>query len=203
MPEFSEEDIERGLDCYDPENRIFPRFSDEATRGDLSAEDVLLILKWKLGRIKRLNESTISEANLKKINCAIKQARKLEHAETALQCLTSITGIGLAAATAILTLCYPTQFTIIDRRVLEVLKLRPRRKAKSRHTQHQKRRTYTTDAWSVQDYIELYLPAVKKQRDEWKRDLRQTDRALWGISVNGDVKKLVALRLRAKRHDQK
>jgi hypothetical protein len=34
-------------------------------------------------------------------------------------------GIGLAAASAMLTVCYPEKFTIIDQRVLETLDLFP------------------------------------------------------------------------------
>jgi hypothetical protein len=49
------------VDCYDPERRVFPRFAQTDARGELTAKDILLILKWKLGRIKDINARTISE----------------------------------------------------------------------------------------------------------------------------------------------
>lgn len=42
-----------------------------------------------------------------------------------IEMLDSVPGIGLATATAILSICYPKLFTILDWRVLEVLQLFP------------------------------------------------------------------------------
>ena len=59
----------------------------------------------------------MSEGNLKTINKAIVDAKKSESAIAALKALDEVPGIGLATATAILTVCYPDTFTIIDERV--------------------------------------------------------------------------------------
>jgi hypothetical protein len=177
-----EDEIERGLDCYDPERRVFPRFAQIETRGELTASDILLILKWKLGRIKAINARTISPINLNNINRAIKLApeRELE----SLKSLEQIPGIGLATATAILTLCYPDQFTIIDQRVLEVLELVP-----PRLKDHPPR--YRAEDWRVDEYIEYYLPRVLAVRKQWNRCLRKTDQALWGISVSRRIDEII------------
>jgi hypothetical protein len=180
---FSEDEIERGLDCYDPEHRVFPRFVQSETRGKLTESDVLLILKWKLGRIKTTNASTISSSNLDKINRAIKLAseRKLE----AIESLEQISGIGLATATAILTLCYPDHFTIIDQRVLEVLELVPPR------LEDRRPRVFRAEDWSAEEYLEHYLPPVLAIGKTVSRCLRKTDQALWGISVSRRIDKII------------
>ena len=70
---------------------------------------------------------TISERNLAAINAAVKEACNASRSISALKALEMIPGIGLATATAILTVCYPEEYTIIDWRVLEVLDLFPSR----------------------------------------------------------------------------
>lgn len=185
IPAFSEEDIKRGLDCYDPEHRVFPDFSDAERRRKFSERDVLLILKWKLGRIKDSNAATISADNLGKINRAIEIAGKPECEHAALKGLEDIPGIGLATATAVLTVCYPNKFTIIDQRVLETLELFPSRLA-ARNL-----RNYSTYDWTIEDYINEYLPRVREISNQWGRSLRETDRALWGISVSRRINQII------------
>jgi hypothetical protein len=180
---FSENDILRGLDCYDPEHRLFPHFSNAGRRRKLSERDVLLILKWKLGRIKDTNAATISAGNLKKINRAIETAPECEHA--ALKGLEAVPGIGLATATAILTVYYPDQFTIIDQRVLEALELFPSRLDR-------RPRNFSTADWTTEDYLKEYLPKVRAVSEQWGRSLRETDQALWGISVSKRIEKIIA-----------
>jgi hypothetical protein len=68
-------DIEVGLDCYDPETRVFPKIAEADAGPELSKRDVLLILKWKLGRVKVSNYRTIFDRNMVKINQAVNTAR--------------------------------------------------------------------------------------------------------------------------------
>ena len=86
----SDETVEQGLDCYDPETRVFPEIRTKLSKGEgLSKRDALLILKWKLGRIKGSNAETISAVNLKKINEAIVDANTTDGAVDALKALRS------------------------------------------------------------------------------------------------------------------
>jgi hypothetical protein len=180
---FSECDIQRGLDCYDPEHRVFPHLSSAKPRRKLSERDVLLILKWKLGRIKDANAVTIQGNYLEKINQAINDASDSEYA--ALKGLEAIPGIGLATATAILTACYPDKFTIIDLRVLEALELFPSRL-------DPKPVNFSTNDWTTEDYLNEYLPKVVAVSEQWGRSLRETDQALWGISVSRRIENIIA-----------
>jgi hypothetical protein len=177
-------DMDVGLDCYDPEGRVFPRIAETKTP-QLSKRDVLLILKWKLGRVKGSNYKTISDDNMVKINQAIRKAGDSGQEIDALGALKEIPGIGLAVATAILTVCYPENFSIIDERVLEVLDLVPSTaKNKSK---------YTTEDWTAEEYFDKFLLKVRERSMEWGSTLRDTDRALWGLSVNQDVEETIAI----------
>jgi len=189
----SGETIERGLDCYDPETRVFPEIRKKLSKGEgLSKRDVLLILKWKLGRIKGSNAKTVSDRNLEKLNKAIVDAKKSNGALDALNVLDGVPGIGLATATAMLTVCYPESFTIIDERVLESLELLPSGYEKKNEKRKKKRKKkYSTDDWTAKGYVEEYLPRVGERKGEWKRTLRETDQALWGLSVNRRVEKVI------------
>ena len=73
------ENFEKGLDCYDPETRVFPGLVKKAREGQgLSSFDALLILKWKLGRIKNDNSKTVAVGKMKEINQAVKDACKAD-----------------------------------------------------------------------------------------------------------------------------
>ena len=182
----SNKDPSDGLDFYDPEGRLFPklmRTSDE--RRKLSKRDILLILKWKLGRIKGINLATIRDDNLSKINNAVDEARTPGCEAAALKALADVPGIGLATATAILTLCYPDRFTIIDQRVLGCLRLFPARMPVT------KRNRYSTSDWTPEEYLEMYLPAVRLHSEKWGCSLRDADRALWGFSIREQIKRII------------
>src|SRR5277367_5950677 len=91
-----------GLDCYDPEGRVFPRIQEKIGRGqELSKRDVLQILRWKLGRIKGDYSKTVADEEMVEINKAVVKAVKPGGGLEALQALDNIPGIGLAVASAI------------------------------------------------------------------------------------------------------
>ena len=137
--------VEEGLDFFDPEGRVFPKIAAKVANGlELSKQDILLILKWKLGRLKESNKGTIADNKMKVINSAIKDAGKDDSRIAALTALDGVPEIGLAVATAILTVCYPEKFTIIDWRVLEVLDLFPSRLPKA------KRKEHSTNHWTAE-----------------------------------------------------
>jgi hypothetical protein len=187
MAQFTDIDRENGLDCYDPENRVFPQFARFAGSPNLNKRDVLLILKWKLGMIKDRHSVTVSDRNMLLINQAISDAAKsdLESRVGALNALASVPEIGLAVASAILTLCYPETFTIIDQRVLEILNLFPPTLPAN------KRILYNTDDWTASDYFSDFLPIVREQSRDLRCTLRIADQALWGLSVSRRIERVI------------
>lgn len=185
----SSNDMEEGLDCYDPETRVFPKIADKSSKGqDLVKRDVLLILKWKLGRIKKSNSETVADKKMAEINGAVRDARKAGCEIDAVKALDRVPGIGLATATAILTVCYPDEFTIIDQRALESLNLFPSTLPDAMRTS----KGYSADYWTAEDYVNEYLPTVKERSKLWSCKLRSADQALWGLSVSRRVGKIIA-----------
>jgi hypothetical protein len=190
--EFSDNEKEAGLDCYDPESRVFPRIAQEICAGrELDKREVLLILKWKLGRLKDSNDRTVTDTNLAKINQAVKDMRKSELRISALETLQNIPGIGLATATVIVTICYPDDFTIIDWRVLQELDLFPSHLPVQNQIVKRERADYNTGDWSAANYLMEYLPKVRALAESWNCSLRDADRALWGLSVRRRVEELI------------
>jgi hypothetical protein len=193
MKEHSHNDVEEGLDCYDPEKRVFPKIAASVSNGEeLSKRDVLLILKWKLSRLKDYNSETVAEANIDKINEAVRDARNTDRKIAAVEALTNLPGIGLATATAILTVCYPEEFTIIDWRVLKELELFPSNLSVAKQVAKREFEDYTTDDWTAENYIDEYLSKVKERKELWGCTLRDADRVLWGLSVSQRIKELIA-----------
>jgi hypothetical protein len=163
------DDFEKGLDEYDFEQRLFPAIASRVAAGEeLKKRDVLQILKWKLGRVTDANSTTVSDEHLKQINQAVRIASKPERGAEALEALDRVPGIGLATATAILTVCYPGEFTILDWRALETL---------------QEPKKLSANDWTAATYMKEYLPKVREQQALWGCTLRDADRALWGLSV--------------------
>jgi hypothetical protein len=180
------DDLEDGLNYYDPEANLFSDIGQKVDRGGgLSKRDVLLIVKWKLGRIKDANADTVADARMVEINRAVAKAREAGGEVAALEALEKIPGIGLATATALLTVCYPEVFTIIDERVLEMLDLFPSTLPRAKRTRH------STEDWTAREYWNEYVPQVKKQSEAWGCTLRDADRALWGLSVRGRVDEII------------
>lgn len=102
--------MERGLDCYDPEGRVFLDIAAKVkARRELCKRDVLLILKWKTKRLRDNYSITIGNDQMRSINQAIAEAKS--NGLGALEMLQGIPGIKLAVATAILTVCYPNRFS--------------------------------------------------------------------------------------------
>lgn len=167
--EYSKEDMNKGLDCYWPEIRVFPIIAK--TQRDLAKRDILLILKWKLSRIKTSNSKTVEDEHIRLINEQVKKAGEAGGEVEALKKLDEIPGIGLATATAILTICHPEKFTILDWRVLGMLHLEPKE----------------AESWTAEDYFNRYLPRVKDYCEQWECTLRQADQALWGLSVSESI----------------
>jgi hypothetical protein len=59
--------VDEGLDYYGLETSIFPAIAKAEELPRLTKQHALLILKWKLGRIKESNNETVSDDNLRQL----------------------------------------------------------------------------------------------------------------------------------------
>jgi hypothetical protein len=161
-------------------NVISKKFKD-----GLDAIDFFIICNWKSNRILKLIYNGLKTKCVDdKINIDdyIKRlTRKLyEEADDnkRLGMLTDIEGIHLAMASAILTVLDKEKYTIYDFRACEHRDLKQFKKLKDKEK--------GKITWK--DYKE-YIDAVKKiQKEENIINLRETDKALWGISFMDDLK---------------
>jgi hypothetical protein len=175
-------ELARGLDCYDPESRVFPGVARKIRRGrELTKLDVLLIMRWKTPSFKKSYSQTVNNDNMRKINKAVKDAGGAGREIEALKALDEIPEIGLPVASAILTVCYPPKFTILDIRVLGILSLYPSK------LEVPLRSKPADDQWTAEDYWNEFVPKVQQRSREWRCKLRDADRALWGLSVAKEI----------------
>ncbi len=161
------EDLEKYLKYYFLEDYLFNDVHKNFQKyGRLTPEEFLAIVIWKrnasktkiLNGIKK-NRRTISEITLK-ISGAKTREQKLDALLSP-----KISGIGIAIASAILTVCYPDDFTIADYRACASLK-------------NFGEEVIGNPTTKISSYFE-YLDKCKKLAHMHNFSLRDFDRILW------------------------
>ena len=176
-PDHAEQDTsdEQYLQFYDLESYLFDTVRQRfASEGHLNAFDFFCIVIWKANRakskiakklLKASKEVTLDEAVLeltKGIAAQETPAKKLRFL------MSGKTPFALPMATAILSVLYPEEFTIYDRRVCEVL------------GNFSKLKNITKFAKLWDGYVE-FKRAVESRAPKGL-SLRDKDRYLWGKS---------------------
>jgi len=133
-------------------------------RGYLTPEEFFAIIIWKSNRAKTNVRKGIKKSgkSIKTITSAVSKAKTLEQK---LDILVSLPGIGIPMASAILTVCYPNDFTIADYRASASLK----------DFGETMDGNPTTSADVYFDYINQCKRLARKQ----DLSLRDFDRVLW------------------------
>ena len=131
------------------------------------------ILKWKLrdqyGRQKEIRSKNTDEI-IQKIT---KTAFSIEHknlnleTEFKVNLLTSLIGVGIPVASAILTLCYPKEYGVIDFR-------------NWRWIFNEKKNSY-----SIKNYI-VYLTEIRKMAEDKKITTQEMDMYIWVMDKNSN-----------------
>lgn len=178
MPEMLSEDEKLYfLDCYNPEfrgegNGLFrDLFRDCCNGKQIEVKDVVLIYRWKLGRILDRDVETINN-NIGTFKNAIISAKQDGGEIAAIETLTGIRGCGHAVASAILSVFCPDKFSIIDKRVLSELGYTD------------KPETYK---WTAQTYWKEFIPKIREFAEANRVDLRTADKILWGKSLSRQI----------------
>lgn len=122
------ENLEKYLKYYFLEDYLFNEvYENFKYRNYLKPEEFLAIVIWKSNRAKtKFKIKSRGELNAEKIKIATKELYSLaknceKNEEKMLGVITELSGIGIPTASAILTVCYPNYFTIIDYRAKESL----------------------------------------------------------------------------------
>jgi len=106
---------------------------------------------------KKSYSQTVNDDNRLRINKAVRDAAKAGSEVEALKALDEVPEIGLPVASAILTVCYPHKFTILDIRLLGILALSPSRLKSNKPSQP------ADEQWTAEDYWNEFLPMVKQR----------------------------------------
>lgn len=160
-------DLKKYLKYYFLEDYLFNEVNLSFQRkGYLTIEEFFAIVIWKrnASKTKILNGIKKTKRTVREITFKISAAKTKEQKLGALLS-PKIPGIGIAFASAILTVCYPDDFTVVD--------YRARSSLKDFGEKVEGNPTINTSA-----YFD-YLTKCKKLAFEYNLSLRDFDRVLW------------------------
>ena len=143
-------------------------------------EEILCIVKWKLGRLRNEYFQTVRDHGDAIRSALICACQAGGNKCAAIRALIGVPWIGLGVASALLTACSPA-YTVCDWRALDEL----RRAGYRLPNQPPTNKPDQVVAW----YLQKFLPAVGRFRRKAKLDgLREADRVLWGRSVKRQIR---------------
>jgi len=116
------ENLEKYLKYYFLENYLFNNVNKNfQNRGYLIPEEFFAIVIWKSNRSKTKVRTGIEKGG-KTIRTITSEIFRSKTLEQKLDTLISIPGVGISIASAILTVCYPDDFAVVDYRAHASLK---------------------------------------------------------------------------------
>lgn len=170
-------ELGRLVSLYDLERYLFEVVSKRfAQDGTLSAYDFFAILTWKSNRTKTKIKQGLAAAG-QTPGQLMRDVSLAGAPDVKVKTLLRIWGIGLPIASAILAVCYPETFTVLDERAWESLQQiavegLPRRFPAS-----------------VRGYLQ-YCDTCRSLAEQTGFSLRDLDRALWARSWENDLLEL-------------
>lgn len=171
------------LEAFSPEYEgLFAKLHAHVADGEgPTDEELLCVVKWKLGRITGQHFKMVGQHGGQIRQGLLEAGITGANRNEAITAMIQVPGVKMALASAFLTACWPSQFTVLDWRALRELKeagcSRPPWPVKS-------------EMWAddVDGYLSRYLPAVEQfQRAKEIATLREADRVLWGRSVRRQI----------------
>ena len=141
--------------------------------GCLTPEEFFAIVIWKRNASKTQIIRGFKNSS-QSISSITKEVYK---SDKKMETLRKIKGVGIAIASAILTVLYPDDFTVIDYRVLNSLK-------------NKGVKIFGKPTEKIKDYNE-YVKICKKESKRLGISLRNFDRTLWAENFYEELKRLV------------
>lgn len=170
--------MKKYLGYYNLENHLFDEINKRfKINRHLKPEEFFAIIIWKSNRAKTKVRAGIQKnGGVAEITGKLNNFAKKEKVEF----LCGIDGIGIPIASAILTVCYEDEFTVVDYRAKAALK-------------YLGENIHGDPTANVDSYLE-YVDRCKKLAKQNQYSLRDIDRILWGIDFyegKGGLKELV------------
>jgi len=168
------QELHRLAALYGVEGYLFeivsPRF---ARTGTLPPYDFFAIVIWKSNRTKTKIVAGLASTS-KTVEALMREVSAASELEPKVNALLQVPGIGLAMASAILTVCHPDEFTVLDYRAWDTLRLSDVPGLPSRYPA------------TTSEYLQ-YCLACKHLAQRVDLSLRDLDRALWARSWESDL----------------
>jgi hypothetical protein len=138
-----------------------------------SREDLEWIIEWKVGVFTKPTLKHFDTNDGQEIRARVEEAVHESSIRSKVEALTSLTGIGIPVASAILLFINPNRFTVIDERAWNVLQ----------ETGYLSQDL--SDDPTVEEYL-LYLGACWALANEYDVSLRTLDMALWALDITAN-----------------
>ena len=158
-------------DLYEEEVARLESLPTAFEEGEWSREDLEWIIEWKVGVFTKPTLKHLRKNGDEEIRARIEEAVHEASIRSKVEALTSLTGIGVPVASAILLFINPNRFTVIDERAWNVLQ----------ETGYLSQDL--SDDPTVEEYL-LYLGACWALANEYDVSLRTLDMALWALDIN-------------------
>jgi len=156
-----EAERERLLALYNLEDHLFTCVHEKfKQRKHISPFDFYCVVYWKSNRNRKGIREGLGKSDPGKLFDEVREARK---PKAKVEALIKVKGIGIAIASAILAVCYPEEYSVVDSLVFKLVK----------------KWGYLSDAsLNVGGYLR-YNEWCLERRDEWRIKLREVDRIVW------------------------
>ena len=178
MTQLDQVEMQRLVKLYDLECYLFGEVSSRfKERQTLTPYDFFAIIVWKSNRAKTKIKQGLADCG-KTVEGLMWEVSQAETPECKVEILDEIPGIGLPMASAILTVCYPDTFTVLDERAWEVLQRDLAEDLPNHYPQN------------ISEYLQ-YCDVCRHRADQQKLSLRDFDRFLWAKSWEDDLYKLI------------
>jgi len=162
-PRYAEEE-----DMYEEEVARLKSLPTAFEEDEWSRDDIEWIIEWKVGVFVKPVLRNLRENDDEKVQTRVEEAVHETSIRSKVEALTSLQGVGVPVASAILLFIDPERFTVIDKRAWGAL----------REMEYIDREL--SEDPSVDEYL-LYLGACWTLANEYDVSLRTLDMALWAL----------------------
>lgn len=160
-------------DIYEEEVAQLESLPTAFEEGTWSREDLQWIIEWKVRVFTKPTLKHLRKNDDDEIRAQIEEAVHESSIRSKVEALTSLSGIGVPVASAILLFINPARFTVIDKRAWNVL-----------HESEYLSQELSDDP-TVEEYL-LYLGACWTLANEYDVSIRTLDRALWVLDIEDE-----------------
>lgn len=178
MPGLNAAEFSRLAALYNLEDYLFETVSGRfRTDGTLSPYDFFAVVIWKSDRPKtRIKHGLVAAGRT--VEALMREVHAAPTGQAKVEALLQVDGVGLAMASAVLAVCYPEHFTVLDYRAWEALQQMSAQGLPAAYPQN------------AGQYLQ-YCAACRCLAGEAGLSLRDLDRALWAQSWERDLLALI------------